>query len=520
MAQTQLRSDNQAVLLQELSFVIVSSTLDAEITIFPGTAPGMRSGGVGLTPAVLQSADVREMGTVVLEDHRPEREQEKSVTLYVPGGYQEDGRLLLYFDEDGGVSFHLPHLERQPSAVIRAGGEQPLRFDVPIRKPVAKPADAARVRGVGGMIAKKVLKIIGWKVLGAAARQIGPALVRCWEDKYRPMRVLDRESLFVPDGRPSIERIPTATKSLLFIHGTFSRVAQAFSGIPDDAEFMSALDDRYGKHVYGFDHATLATGVATNVMQLYDQLSPGDHNFDIICHSRGGLVARALRDMNEAQLKDRFLADTTRGHYDGKFIEWGQRWRIPDGVQVNVNRIVFGGTPNNGTVLAQPTHLKKYLETLMTATNLLPEVVDVTVDSILATAKLLISDIMPILPGLDDQQPQSSLIPLLQGIPRETDAAIQADYEPPPGLQAIMRLADTGMDLVFGNEMNDLVVPTDGVSKWAGVTVLADRLVSFDKSKGVFHSSLFRQGDTRNHLLDWLAYLAVTKESETLCTSC
>jgi hypothetical protein len=165
---------------------------------------------------------------------------------------------------------------------------------------------------------------------------------------------------------------------------------------------------------------------------------------------------------------------------------------------------VFGGTPNDGTVLAQPTHLKKYLEVLMTATNILPEVVDVTVDAILATAKLLINDVMPVLPGLDDQQPQSSLIPLLQGTPRDMDAAIQADFEPPPGLQAMMRLADAGMDFIFDDQKNDLVVPTDGVSQWLGGKVPQGRLVAFDRNKGVFHSTLFRQVETRHRLVGWL----------------
>lgn len=35
MAQTQLRSNNQPVLLPELGFVIVSSTVNAEITTLP-----------------------------------------------------------------------------------------------------------------------------------------------------------------------------------------------------------------------------------------------------------------------------------------------------------------------------------------------------------------------------------------------------------------------------------------------------------------------------------------------------
>lgn len=504
MTQAQLISNGQPVLLQDLGFIIVSSTMDAEITVFPGSALGTRSGGAGLTPGVLQSADVREMGTVALREHHPEREQEKHISLYVPGGYEKDGRLLLYFDEDGGVSFHLPQLDRRPPEGIRAGGEQTLRFDVPIRKPAPKPSGAAPVRGVGGMIAKKVLKVIGWKVMGVAARLTGPPLVRLWEDHYRPLRVLDQETLFVSAGKSSLERIPAGDKSLLFIHGTFSRVAAAFSGIPQDEPFMSTMHDRYGEHIYGFDHATLATGVATNVMQLYDKLSSGVHNFDIICHSRGGLVARALRDMTEAQLKDRFRFDAERGQYGAELKEWGQQWRIPEGVQVQVHRILFAGTPNSGTVLAQPTHLKKYLEILMTATNILPEIVDVTVDAILATAKLLISDLMPQLPGLDDQQPQSSLFPLLQSSPRGSDAAIQADYEPPDGLHAMMRLADAGMDFIFGNEMNDLVVPTKGVSQWPGGDFSAARVLAFDRDRGIYHSRLFQPSETRKHLIAWL----------------
>jgi len=505
MTQTQLRPNGRPVPLQDIGFAILSSTMDASITTYPGSTPGTRSGGAGLTSSVLQSADVREIGTVVLQDNHPEREQEKHISLFVPSGYEEDGRLLIYFDEDGGVSIHTPQGERTPPEGVRASGEQTLRFDVPIRKPSSQSKAVAPVRGVGGIIAKKVLKVIGWKVLGMAARRVGPPLVRLWEDHYRPLRVLDRETLFLPGATPSIEKIPPANKSLLFIHGTFSRVAAAFSGLPEDEQFLSTLHAQYADNIFGFDHATLATGVATNVMQLYDRLSPGVHNFDIISHSRGGLVARALRDMNESQLKERFLLDAERGKYSDDLEAWGKQWRKPDNVEVNVSRIVFAGTPNNGTVLAQPNHLKKYLEIMMTATNLLPEVVDVTVDAILATAKVLVSDLLPNLPGLDDQHPKNTLIPILKDKPGESDAAIQADYEPPEGLQAMMRIADTSMDFIFGDETNDLVVPTEGVSKWPNGGFVTERLLTFNKEKGIFHSNMFKQLDTRIHLLSWLA---------------
>jgi len=225
---------------------------------------------------------------------------------------------------------------------------------------------------------------------------------------------------------------------------------------------------------------------------------------DIICHNRGGLVARTLRDLTETQLKEGFEFDATRGKYEADLEAWGQAWHIRDGVQIKVNRILFAGAPNNGTVVAQPTHLKKYLEILMTATNLLPEFVDVTVDAVLTVAKLLLSEVVPELPGLDDQKPKSKLLKLLKKVPDPQDAAIEADYEPPAGLQAIMRTADLAMDFVFGQERNDLVVPTTGVSQWPGGSFQQVRRLPFSADRSVQNSSLFLQEEARRQLWEWL----------------
>ncbi len=510
MSGKRLRADGQPVELKDLGFVLVSDTLSAEVTTFPATAPGTRSGGPGLTRPMMQSAKVRELGTVMLQDHHPKRAQDKSVSLYVPGGGPEDGRLLLYFDENGGVTFHQPQEVRQPPQGVRAGRESVVRFEIPLRQPAPQPDEHSPVRGIGGMIAKKVLKVVGWKVVGAAARRVGPPLVRLWERDQRPMRMLSRDNLFVPQA-PALETlIPPAERTLLFIHGTFSRTASAFNGIPGDEAFLAEIDRRYGSNIYGFDHATLASGVATNVMQLYEKFAPGSHTLDIICHSRGGLVARTLRDLSPDQLKTRFALDAQRGKYEDELQTWGEQWQPPDGVEIKVKRILFAGTPNNGTILAQPIHLKKYLEILMTVTNLLPEVVDVTVDAILMVAKLLLAEVMPELPGLDDQKPDSSLLPLLKDNPAIVDAAIEANYSPPPGLQAVMRTAvmhtvDITADFIFGNEQNDLVVPTVGVSQWRGGGFAPEHLVAFPAADSVHHCSLFLQKQTRQQLLAWLA---------------
>lgn len=504
MANEILSPDGRPLPLEELGFVLVSTNLAAQVETLPGSAPGTRSGGPGLTRPVLESAEVRELGTVLLQDQHPEREQAKTVSLYAPAGGREDGRLLLYFDENGGVTFHVPQAEAQPPAGVRAGREKLVRFDIPIRPPVKGTGETRPVRGVGGMIAKKVLKVIGWKVAGLVARQVGPPLVRQWEAKYRPMRLLDRASLFDPAAAAIESVMPAGPRVLLFIHGTFSRVASGFKGLDVDHDFLGRIGDFYGDQIYGYDHPTVATGVATNVMQLYEKLAPGVHNVDIICHSRGGLVARALRDLNENDLKTRFMIDAQRGQYGPELIAWGEQWRIPAGVEVRVNRIFFAATPNNGTVLAQPLHLKKYLDLLMTATNLLPDFVDVTVDAILVVAKLLLSEVMPVLPGLDDQRPGSELFKQLSNRPGDKDVAIAANYEPPPGLQAIMRTADVAADFIFGQQQNDLVVPTEGVSHWPGGNFGDDYLLPFSSGEGVHHCNLFSQARTCRRLEAWL----------------
>ncbi len=113
---------------------------------------------------------------------------------------------------------------------------------------------------------------------------------------------------------------------------------------------------------------------------------------DIICHSRGGLVARASRDLTETQLREGFEFDAKRGKYEADLEAWGQAWHIRDGVQI----------------------------------------------------------------------------------------------------------------FVFGQERNDLVVPTTGVSQWPGGSFQQVRRLPFSADRSVHHSSLFLQEEARRQLWEWL----------------
>jgi hypothetical protein len=109
---------------------------------------------------------------------------------------------------------------------------------------------------------------------------------------------------------------------LLIIHGTFSKTESPVVGL--GKEFFEWAYKQY-RGVIGFDHWTLSKTPEDNARMLWDRLDPrlrSGRRLDIITHSRGGLVARAFVEL------------------------------LRHGAAVR--RVVFVGTPNAGTNLANP----------------------------------------------------------------------------------------------------------------------------------------------------------------------
>jgi hypothetical protein len=88
--------------------------------------------------------------------------------------------------------------------------------------------------------------------------------------------------------------------------------------------------------------------------------------------------------------------------------------------------------------------------------------------------------------------------------------AISADFEPRAGALADAlkaRLADAVVDRVFERAKNDLVVPTEGIAGDIGsphFPIPTGRLLQFDASRGVSHTSYFEQEESGASLLRWL----------------
>ena len=98
----------------------------------------------------------------------------------------------------------------------------------------------------------------------------------------------------------------------------------------------------------GFNHHTLTKSVPQNAVDFLSQLPSGNCQFDVISHSRGGLLARALKELTPAQL--------------GQLVE--PAWAPPPGVNVQIGKIILVGTPNVGTPLADPSDLAKAISRL------------------------------------------------------------------------------------------------------------------------------------------------------------
>ena len=135
--------------------------------------------------------------------------------------------------------------------------------------------------------------------------------------------------------------LPTdrTARLLLFIHGTFSSTAGAYGALvayPWGQHLLREADRTYDA-VIGFDHPTLSVDPKTNAQDLLRRLhTAGEHppHIDVVTHSRGGLVYRSLAEL----------------------ILPGEAWRPSFG------RVVFVGTPNAGTGLADPENWHTFVD--------------------------------------------------------------------------------------------------------------------------------------------------------------
>lgn len=413
-----------------------------------------------------------------------------AVELQVPDLGAKTGQLVLSCDESGVLTWHLPQPETAETAVSPTrGGGKVKRFVIPA---TALPPDdgPSRSRSLVSAVGRKLLKVLVYPLTDPVIGPVGEFFAGKWEEKNRPYGVRDftPETASSPNGRALTAEDWAALgqgPALLFIHGTFSTAHGAFAQLPKDA--LQSLHQKYAGRVFAFNHFTLSHDPAENVARLL-ALIPASRRLevDIVCHSRGGLVARTLAERPSA-----FGVDASR---------------------IAVRRVVFAGVPNQGTLLAHPDHMVKMIDRMTTALNLFPTgPVSETLEVLVTAVKVIGHGALKGLNGLASMHPDGPFLRTLnQGQAGKVDYyGIAANFEPAhAGLKALVAgSADAVLDCVFEDAENDLVVPEAGVygaNGGAGFPLDGGRVLRVPQSAAISHTTIFGYPLVSAKIQEWL----------------
>jgi len=408
---------------------------------------------------------------------------EPALVLEVPHPGDGWGQVVLAIDEAGVTTWNLPRDERDRVDVTRGGDT--LTYVIRRHVPPVAEAEVAATRGLAGAVGRKLLKVLVFPLLDRVVGEVSERFAERWEERKRPYRARS----FTPEDftRADAARLDagrwralTGGPALLLLHGTFSRAHTAFGGL--DPDTVRALHERYAGRVLAFDHFTLSHDPKRNVERLVAEIPEGTAlDLDVMCHSRGGLVARVLAErQGELSLGSRAL---------------------------RVRRVVFAATPNAGTVLADGERMGDFVDRYTTLLNLFPDNgVTEVLEGVITVVKQLAVGALGGLDGLQAMRPSSPFLAALNEGPAGEAAyfALTANFEPASaGLRAFLR--DRLMDRVFRDVPNDLVVPTGGVweTNGSGCFPIDDRH-EFATADAVHHSGFFAHRQARERILGWL----------------
>lgn len=416
-----------------------------------------------------------------------------ALMLEVPDTGPEWEHIVLEIGEGGVMRWHLPLTDDNKVATptTRGTGEVK-RFRIPRGVAPTPTGEQAKTRGLVGLVGKKLLKVLVYPVTDVLIGRAIDVFAAKWEAKKRPygLRLMTPDNYATPDApqlTPDDWKRLASGRALLMVHGTFSTAHGAFSGL--DRKDVEQLSAHYGGRVFAFNHPSLSEDPAQNAKELSARIPDGVAlDVDIVCHSRGGLVARELaeRAATHGLTPDRFA----------------------------VGRVVFVGAANAGTILAQPEHMMSMIDRLTSVSNLLPTgLVSELLDGLITVVKVIGHGGLKSLGGLASMCPDGTYLKSLAGGQKTgaTYYAITADFDAtaqPATAPLTSLIKDALMDKIFEKAANDLVVPTDGVFAPNGSPSFPiDPLsrLEIPSSAGVVHTTYFASPDARRKMKEWLA---------------
>ncbi len=379
----------------------------------------------------------------------------------------------------GALTFHRPLQVKTRAAVA----PPTVRFHVAVQRPAT--------RGVVGYALKaiviEVVKISADKAVSLAL----PRLAKAYETAAWKRRGL-REG-WIRVTKDSLVRgvleagTPTSPeRSLLLIHGTFSHAAASFGPLASST-FFDRVAPTYGSRIFAFDHFSVSRTPEQNARMMLQALPERTMTFDVITHSRGGLVLRNLVERS-AEL----------GAHSGRF---------------KLGHAVLVASPNEGTPLATPKRWEDTVGWIANLLEMLPDNPFTTGASFVANGLVwLANHASGDLPGLHSMDADGEMIAAIQTPPGPAPgaySALVANYHPTG--ETLRRLLDAGMDQFFGMA-NDLVVPSEGgwrIDRSVAGHVPASRIGCFGPGgnlpgDSVAHNNFFSQPASVDFLVNGL----------------
>ena len=229
----------------------------------------------------------------------------------------------------------------------------------------------------------RIFKYVGEDIWDDIEQTISAAVAHYIERSIKPKEQLLKFSS--PTDGGSLQPVDevflkhfTEKSNLLFVHGLFSSIYGAFGDLLSNSQF-DAVHKKYGGRVIGWDHWTVSKAPSDNAIALANAL-PKNSSFNIVCHSRGGLVVRYL-------LEDRTTQKILRKN------------------GIRINKVVFVAGAYGGDPLASPNNsLLTFLNAFITLGQRVPNPVvqDIAVALRVVTA---LAHGVQTLPGIEELDP-------------------------------------------------------------------------------------------------------------------
>jgi alpha-beta hydrolase superfamily lysophospholipase len=425
--------------------------------------------------------------------------------MTTPGIPSADGVQMLFAEASDGLGLHDPGTLRSATGVslnaLRRGNRRGgmarvgsvalverngvLQWELGLAK--ARIQDQRRMRTRWGLLGRLIGRKeyialqpneIG-KYLEDLDKQLTPSRgLRQWDASCNPMPL-----------SPSITK---EGNILLIIHGTFSKSDHLFDDLrraPNGLDFIGRAARRY-KYILSFDHPTVSVSPMLNALDLRTALGESAGPVDIICHSRGGLVAR-----------------------------WWMEALDP--YPTRTKRCVFVASPLGGTSLAAPPRLRAGLNALANLSRLLgtaamalplmkaPAAILRVIGSVVGVASRtpLVDAAVAMIPGLASQSRTSNNAELIRLNGRTQNAQyffVRSDFQSTnPGWDIFrliretkIRAVEAAADLLVFPGQNDLIVDCDSMTGVPGITPGPGNLFDFGTNDNVYHTNYFENPGT------------------------